>query len=156
MREPGYEQFRDPVVEHERPGEDEESEEEADERVRRELLESIARMLESLPEDQLDEVLEMLGLPAEGGDRHRMGRDDPPPFEGRPRTGGSMDPMGTTLHGNLGMPGMREERRGAMDAALSVRVLPRDHDDVRDLKPRPEPSALFKRMFPNVARIRVL
>ena len=93
-------------------------------------------VMENLSEEDaaelLDRIDELLGdyQPAEdrggihqpayravGRDRHRHGRDEPPPFPGRPRPGGEMDPM---LRRDQLDAEDRGRRRHAEDAAAAL------------------------------------
>lgn len=77
------------------------------------------------------------------GDRRRA-VDEPPPFYGRPRPGGTID---------YADRGAADRRRHAMDAALRVRV---DTVGVQPSASQRRASASFAARFPSAARIRVL
>jgi hypothetical protein len=57
-------------------------------------IDAIESLMSELEPEEQEELLDRLG-----SDRRRLGRDQPPPFPGRPNPGGGMDPldnMGTT------------------------------------------------------------
>jgi hypothetical protein len=96
------------------------------------------------------------GLPREMSGDRRTSADEPPPFYGMPKPGGTVDLTG-------GQPDLAvrrravsgaEDRRYAMDAASRIRV------DTVGMQPLPRPSralsASFARRWPSAARIKVL
>ncbi len=85
------------------------------------------------------------GLPRSmPGDRRTTG-DEPPPFYGRPRPGGTIDWYADRTAG--------DRRQHAMDAARRIRV---DTVGVQPSPRSPRSSASFAARFPSAARIRVL
>jgi hypothetical protein len=126
----------------------------------------IAEQDDGEPDDE--DAAETTGTP-EGADKRKMGRDEPPPFSGRPRPGGEVDPIVKRAqdaawqyflaYDATAKRRMKEQLAAATDMALIE--LPRDLS-VRYAAPQPRiaTDAAVDRDFaarhPEVARIKII
>jgi hypothetical protein len=101
-------------------------------------VETVIALLSEMSDEEKAEVIEALG----GGDRRRA-RDQPPPFPGRPNTGGELDPLDKYRQPGETRQHAQDRRRHAYDMMSTSR----DARDARDD---------FDRRFPSAAGIRVL
>jgi|SRR5579862_7719956 len=96
----------------------------------RTLCDDIERLTDSLPEDRAAELFHELHQVMQAftdtedqrrraDDRRRRGYDEPPPFPGRPRPGGEMDPITTPIEDRRveARRHASDSRRLALDAA---------------------------------------
>jgi hypothetical protein len=124
---------------------------------------------EDAEEDDDGEADGRTGTPDAGADKRKMGRDEPPPFSGRPRPGGKVDPIvkraqDAAWQYYLAYDATAKRRKKEQLAAATDMAL---IDQPRDLSvyhaPSPPPIATdartaadFAARHPEVARIKII
>jgi hypothetical protein len=99
----------------------------------------ILALIRELDDDQFSDLMERLSEDVEVG----VAEDDPPPFSGRPRPGGGMDPVAPRARDLL----RQRPRSPALDA-LALDALD------RHINARERADADAARRYPNASRIR--